>query len=157
MEERQNVTPDYPSTLNPQPLTQSGVLETNPPMPLRQKNVRTDREKIISRRWMIESIAISSLSFLVLANSLLTIVPVLLSSESSNVKFFFTLVFGIPALFGLLILRRSDMARLVVIVFMSFNIAFQFLPSRGINLFVIVLSSAVIIFLGSDRIKRHFI
>ncbi len=150
--------PEAPSPLDDTPPQQQPVVAAVPtgPPPLPER-VGPDKEKVNARRWLIESIVITVFALIVLGYSLLIIIPVLLSSVDSNFKFFTVLLFGLPGLFSLLILRRSEMARIVVIVFMALTIAFQFLPGGGVKLYVIAISLAVILFLASDRIKRHFL
>ena len=82
--------------------------------------------------------------------------PILLSSADSNVKFFTGLYFGIPGLLGLLLLKRSDMARIVVMGLMVLLIVLQFLPGTRANWLVIIVVVSTIIFLSNDGIKRHF-
>lgn len=156
IQEKQNVKPDYSSPLNTSPIEQPVVLEANLAKSSEQNDVRPNVDKINSRRWLVESIIINLLALIVLAYSLSVIVPVLLSSESSNIKFFISLLFGIPGILGLLILHRSDMARMAIVVFMIFNIAYQFLSFGAISLYAIAISLAVIIFFANHRIKRHF-
>lgn len=119
-------------------------------------NVELYKNKQKARRWRIESISINLFAFIILGVSLVTILPVVLAGATNTSIGFFTLILaGIPGLFGFLLLKRSDMARRVIIAFMILNIAVNFFPG-AFNIFSIASSLGVALFLISGPIQRHF-
>lgn len=108
------------------------------------------------RRWVVESVFITLFALVVIGLSLEVAVPVLLSNASENDKFFIALVAGMPALFGVLILRRSELARIMIVVFMVIDVVMQLLPWGGHNVLSIALEGFILIFFSTSRIRQHF-
>jgi hypothetical protein len=114
--------------------------------------------------WLIESVFINIFAILNILVAVYVALPILIGASSPTVKFSIGLFYGIEAFIALQILRRSDMARRVIVIFMIINILIQLafllisvlFPWIPFNIIPVIVSLGVIIFFSSDAIKRHF-
>ena len=143
--------PEPVENVGPEPATEINTV-LMPTHPLQNDS----KEKSIARKWKVEAILITLFSFLIIGFSTVAALPTFLNSENPNVKFFTGLFFGIPSLLGLLLIKRLDMARIVVMGLMVLLIVLQFFPGTRANWLVIIAVVSTIIFLSNDGIKRHF-
>jgi len=112
-----------------------------------------------TRRWKVESVFITLVSLLIVGIGVIGVLPAILTYGFSKDVFMLLVLYGIPSFIGLLLLKRSDMARRIVMVFLLINIVFEMIPllrGTSVNIPSTVLSAAVLIFLALPGIKRHF-